>query len=398
MLATVAPASRDFRAAAVLAAATVALIAGCGASPRQSGYLTQSHFEISSSELRARTYATGRVLALRIEAIADSVLDVTTDPEVRRNALRWKSAAIPSLQEATLIPDPLIAAMDLYAYMVQTHAYFGSGDGARLFGAEQAIVTARLPELSGASRTFAQRVVGERDVGIAVADIERWAKAHPVRGPSFQRESLIGDWADAFAKRGTSALATLGHADESLSEIAERLQFINETMLKQVRWNVEQVASDVFRPEDLGAMRSLVTSATVLTHEMPELVRAERAALVAAMQSELAASLDDVDRQRGATIAALRAELAASLRDVDRQREATIAALRAERIAALAALDGMVQQTLLRSTEMIDHAFWRLAELTAALLLGGALVVLAARWRRFVGPSSRSRAALSPRE
>lgn len=362
--------------------AAAALIAGCSAVPRQSGYLATSPFAISSSELRARTYATGRGLALRIEAIADSVLVATSDPAVRRNALRWKSTAIPSIQEATLVPDPLIAAMDLYAYMVQTHAYFSHGDGAELFGAEQAIVNARLPELFVAARTFAQRVVGEHDVGIAVADIERWARDHPVRGPTFQRESLVGDWADAFATKGAGALATLGRADESLSEIAERLQFINESLLKQVRWTVELAASDALRPEDLAAMRSLVASATALTREMPALLRAERAALVAAMQAELATGLADVDRQRAATIAALRAEVATSLRDVDRQRLATLDVLRAERIEALAALDGTVQQALLRSTEVIDHVFWRLAQLTVALLLGAALLSVPGRWRR----------------
>jgi hypothetical protein len=101
------------------------------------------------------------------------------------------------------------------------------------------------------------------------------------------------------------------------------------------------VASHADRPDDGEAMRSLVASAPPLGHDLPALVRAERAALVAA--------------------------------------------LRAERIEALVALDSTVQEAMQRSTAVIDHAFWRLAQLTAALLIGAALVVLAGRWRRRVG-------------
>jgi hypothetical protein len=90
-------------------------VLACQSVPRQSEFLASAHLDISAGELRARTYASGRVFALRIEEVADSVLTVTRDPDTRRNALLWKTSAIPSLQEATLAPDPLIAAMDLYA-------------------------------------------------------------------------------------------------------------------------------------------------------------------------------------------------------------------------------------------------------------------------------------------
>jgi hypothetical protein len=345
-------------------------VLACQSVPRQSALLASTQLEISGGELRARTYASGRLLALRIEEVADSVLTVTRDPDTRRNALLWKTSAIPSLQEATLAPDPLIAAMDLYAYSVQTQEYFERGDGVHMFGTEQPIVLAVIPKLVVGTRDFAQAVVGERRVDLAVADVDRWARAHPARGKHFLRESLVGAWAEAFGSKGSSAFATLGRVDQSVEEIAERLQFINESMLKQVRWNAELVASGLARPEDLEAARTLLARTNDLIARLPNFMSAERAAVLEAVSAERIAALRDIDRQREATIGALQGE-----------RAIILDAMRAERIAAIAALDSIVRRSMHDSAGLIDHVFARLAQvLGATLLFVGVAGFLAMQW------------------
>ena len=174
--------------------------------------------------------------------------------------------------------------MDLYAYMVQTRDYFERGDGARLFGTEQSIVAAGIPRLVVGTRAFAQSVAGEQGVATGVGAIEEWAREHPVRGPYFLRESLVGDWSEVFGSTGGSAFATLGHMEQSVEEISERLQFINETMLKQVRWNAELLMSGLARPEDLEAARMLLARANELTAGLPELISRERTAVLDAIR------------------------------------------------------------------------------------------------------------------
>jgi hypothetical protein len=159
--------------------------------------------------------------------------------------------------------------------------YFERGDGAQLFGSQQAIVTAMIPKLVVDTRAFAQAVVGERRVDIAVGNVDRWAHAHPARGKHFLRESLVGAWSEAFGSGAAGAFATRGRVDQSVEEIAERLQFINESMLKQVRWNAELVASGLARPEDLEIVRrSMQDSAGLIDHVFARFAQVLGAALL----------------------------------------------------------------------------------------------------------------------
>ena len=357
-------------------------IPGCKTVPLPSAFLESTNLEISAGELRARTYSQGRVLSLGIEQAADSVLAVTRDPGTRRNALLWKMSSIPALQEATLAPDPLIAAMDLYAYMVQTRDYFERGDGAKLFDTEQPIIAAGIPRLVANSRAFAELVAGERGIETGVGAIDQWAREHPVRGRHFLRQSLVGDWSQVFGSSGGSAFATLGHMEQSVEEVAERLQFINETMLKQVRWNAELLMSDIARPEDLEAARALLARANELTAGLPQLLAAERTAVLDAVRAERVAVLLDIDRQRLATMAVAQAERGVILAALGTERAIVLDALRAERIATIAALDSIVQRSLHDSAGLIDHVFLRLAQLLGAMFVVGGITLLLVLRRR----------------
>ena len=327
----------------------LAVVACPKAVPRQSEFMTSTQVEMSGGELRTRTYATGRALALGIEATADSVLASTHDPEVRRHALLWKASAVPSVQEATLARDPLVAAMDLYAFMLQMHTYFDRGDGAQLFGDEQPIISDRLPGLVTAAREFARKVAGDNNVAVGDSEIVQWAAAHPVRGANYRRESLVGTWAEAFGSRGTGAVATLGHMDQSVEEISERLRFINETILKQVRWNAQLLASDLVRPEEVDAARALLSGAAALSQGLPDRLTEQREAVFTAVDRERLATLREVDRQREATMAEV------------------LAVVHAERIATLASVDSMVRRMMRDSASVIDHVFWRLVQLVITM-------------------------------
>lgn len=361
------------------------LLAACQAVPRQSQGLQQAGLTTSSGELRARTYAFGRQLSLGIERAADTIMAATSDPLVRRHVVLWQASAIPALQEAVLAPDPLIAAMDLYAYCLQSRDYFERGDGAALFGDAQPIVRDRIPRLVEVAQEFLYEVVREKKTQYKGAQLEEWARTHPIRGTGaqFYRESLVGDWAEVFGSQGAGAFATLGQVSENVELISERLRFVNETGLKQVRWSVRLLADD-------------------LASGLPDFVRGERRAVLDDLRAERIAVLRDIDRQRELTIRSLHDERRAAFADLSAmhlraitdervaaldalrgERVAVLDALRAERIAALASIDSTVQRSLERSKGVIDHAVWRLGELLVVLaVVIGVFVLLAIRiWR-----------------
>ncbi|HEU4649580.1 MAG TPA: hypothetical protein VFS33_11010 [Gemmatimonadales bacterium] len=350
--------------------------------PRQSQGIQQAGLTASSGELRARTYAFGRQLSLGIERTADSIMSASSDPGVRRHVVLWQASAIPALQEAVLAPDPLIAAMDLYAYCLQTRDYFDHGDGAALFGDAQPIAQSRLPRLVSAAHEFLDQVVQEKRVQYKGAQLEEWARAHPIRGTGaqFYRESLVGDWAEVFGSQGAGAFATLGQVSENVELISERLRFVNETGLKQVRWSARLLADE-------------------FASGLPEFVRAERRAVVDDLRAERIATMREIDRQRALTIGALHGERRAAFADLSQmhfralteervavldalrgERSAVLDAIRAERIAALASIDSMVQRSLDQSNGIIDHAVWRLGQLLVVLIVIIGLFVLLAIW------------------
>jgi hypothetical protein len=126
----------------------------------------------------------------------------------------WKAAAIPALQEAVLAPDPLVAALDVYAYCLQTRDYFETGDGARLFGTEQQIVRAPQGALVEGAQRFAQQVIGERKTEIQLPRLEAWARAHPIRGEGFARESIVGAVAEVFGRQAGGAFHAGSHGGD----------------------------------------------------------------------------------------------------------------------------------------------------------------------------------------
>jgi hypothetical protein len=368
-----------------VAACLLLSLAACQAVPRQSQGLQQANLTISSGELRARTYAFGRQLSLGIERTADTLLAVTSDPTVRRRVILWQASAIPALQEAVLAPDPLIAAMDIYAYCLQMRDYFDHGDGAALFGDAQPIVQSRTPKLVEAAHQFLDEVVRQKRTQYKGARLEAWAREHPIRGTGaqFYRESLIGDYVEMLGSQGAGAVATLGQVTENVELISERLRFVNETGLKQVRWSAMLLADD-------------------LASGLPDFVRQERQAVLDALRGERIAALRDIDRQRVLTLRALHNERRAAFADLSEmhfraltderiavldalrgERIAVLDALRTERIAALASIDSTVGRSVEQSKGVIDHAVWRLGELLVVLVvLIGLVVLLAIRmWR-----------------
>ena len=70
-----------------------------------------------------RIYEAGRRFSSIIEATADTIAARSPDPTIRHNALNWKIAAIPLIEEASLRPDAVVAAVDLWGFSMQLADY-----------------------------------------------------------------------------------------------------------------------------------------------------------------------------------------------------------------------------------------------------------------------------------
>ena len=66
--------------------------------------------------------------------------------------------------------------------------------------------------------------------------LREWAQAHPMRGPTFRRASILAsDW-KALGLSDTSLSATLGSVDRTMINISYRLSYLHETLAAEVAW------------------------------------------------------------------------------------------------------------------------------------------------------------------
>jgi hypothetical protein len=151
---------------------------------------------MSSAELRMRTYELAERLGGTLEYAADEIRAKSTDPAVRRRALLWKADGIPAIYAAAFRPDPLAGTLDLWVLLEQSKLYFTEGAGKAAFGSEQPIALDAIRKMFALSEEAAAAVTrSPEDLARWRADVEKFARAHPVEGTFSGRATAAGELA-----------------------------------------------------------------------------------------------------------------------------------------------------------------------------------------------------------
>ncbi len=362
----------------------------CQGLPQQTAFMaTATSIAASVGEIRVRAVHLGRQFSMEIERAADSIRAVTDEPSVRRHALLWKMYAIPAAHEAVLLPDPALSIIDVWAFAKQMEQYFDRGAGRDVFGPHQQIALDAVRRLDRA--VFDQAILVTDSTmdaeGILRTRLDAFADQYPIQGPQFGRTSIAVVSADLLGTDIRSAAAAVGDINQTVGEIANRLAFHNEYLLKQASWAtlqlLEEVTHDTSVTAALASATEALQNASALAEGLPTLVESERATVVDALRRELAILMQSVDVQRVATLQVLSAELEGLIDAIDRERVIAFEAVTAERVATIEAVVPLIQ-------DAIDHAVWRAVQLLAAVgvfavLLAGVVVLGLRRGSRSTG-------------
>ncbi len=325
--------------------------------------------EVTAGELQLRVYEAGRESSYIVESAADTIAARSTDPAVRRRALRWKIAATPLIEEASLRSDPVVATIDLWAFSVQLSAYLRRGDGRDAFGELQPMALAASDTLQRLAGAVAGRVVGSGDtlsrVGRSIRD---WADQHPLRGSELVRPSVLSsDW-KALSITETSLTGTVASVQRNLLGINSRLGYLNEGMLKRVQWQAQLAAGDLIPPLLERGRAALMQNLADQGRQISLGVDAQRSAIFSALAGERSAVMDRITDERVAVVDAIRAE-----------REAVLQAVDAERLAAVASIDSIAQHSIdhagLVLGRLLLRAFLAFTALVAVIALGALWLV-----------------------
>jgi len=376
---------------AALVIALAASSVGCAVSMRAPRIDSRAEADVTVNANQARLRMRSLVgpMCGQIERTADQIAAGTTDPAVRRAAIRWKIEAVPALRAALFQPEPFTAVLDTWVLSNQMTDFFETGAGREQLGesAPLAVETCRRLEREIADAFAA--MTGSGDVSKVRGFAKSWAAAHPIRYAIGDREVALSRALEREVPASWSSGEAVAEITTSIDDLNRKLDVYGDHVFREIRWEAELLGSDLrladVPPLAERTVRSLETAAAAYDRFAPELARLVAVAegTPALVASERKAAIDGLSRDLTRTLAFLQEERIAALRHVTAERIEAIGQLGKTLSDERQALDRDLERV---GRGLVDHAAWRLAQLLAAALVSlgiGTLVVLLLARRLF---------------
>jgi len=354
------------------------VVTGCQTSgPRHKADLRfKDAFTVETEQLRLKMRSLVDPLCGIVEQAADTILAQTSDQSIRRAALVWKIEAVPSLREALYQPNPYTALADSWSLSYQMIDYFESGRGKTALGSAAGIALTASQRLEHELAGTAGSAMNPQAASRMQLAVQEWAAEHPIRDSVAERDTTLGRAVERGDSGALSVPQVAGALNVTVDDLNRRMEVYSYQLLQQSRWQAELFAMDVatqyqvdqVMPMLEGALGSLdravvaverlVPSAersVAVVESAPDLIAQERATTLAAIHAEVAETLKFLDQERLTVLESLSQERAALVKDLQQ-------AMAEERKILLAEGDRM-------SLKVVDHAFYRAAQLVAAVMV-----------------------------
>ena len=370
--------------------AAMLLLAACVSVPSQTPTMEQAGIkDVTATQLREMVLQFATDYGQAVERLSDSLALSARNPEEEYRALLWKATAMRNIREAELVSDPLLALLDVWLYTYQMRHFLESPPPEYEVRRpdHHAVAIEMLREQEERARRMVIGLVGVEKVEAFEPKLARFAAAHPIDPITLNRTSIMS--ADSLVLRdvGGGIGGAIGATYWSMRDVADRAGAINDALGKELRWNLQLMVYELSRTplvdSTLTSVRTSLESIAALADTLPPLVSGEREAVLEALHTELATLTREINGMRMETIDAVSAERLAVLASITEHRIAVLTALTQERMATVAALDTVLIRAIDHSNNLVDHIFWRLIQLLAALVVAvGLLVWLGLRGRR----------------
>jgi hypothetical protein len=358
---------------------------------------SQKDVAVTYNQVRLRVRAMVGPACGEIERTADQIIAGTTNAAVQRAALLWKIEGLPALRAALFQPDPYTAQFDSWVLCNQMADFFETGPGKASLGEASPIALAACRRLEEEMNRVAASMTISGDVTKGRAFAKKWAREHPIRHSITDRETTLSRVLERDSSGSISTGQAVAEITTTVDDLNRRLEVYSDQLFRQGRWEAELFKSELMAdlpvaqalPLAERAVKSAEQAVATIDHLAPAI---ERAVVVAEAAPKLISS------EREAAIKALQDELARTIRFVQEERIATLEHLTKERGAALTELheDLVVERKALTqdieqlSLKVVDHAFWRAAQLLAAVLallvIGLVAIIFILKRARTVNP------------
>jgi len=370
------------RAQNLIVAALLLAVVACGCrftmpEPKtRAPVLAQKDVAANYHQIRLRLRSMVGPACGQIEQAADQIIAGTTNAAVQRAALLWKIEGVPALRAALFQPYPYTAQFDSWVICFQMADYFETGPGQAALGDSSPIALAACRRLEEQMNQVAASMTISGDVTKGRAFAKKWASEHPIRHSITDRENTLSRVLERDISDSMSAGEAAAEITTTVDDLNRRLEIYSDQLFRQGRWEAQLFKSELMAElpvaQALPLAERAVKSAEHAVATVDRLAPAiERAIGVAETAPKLIAS------EREAVIKAVQDELPRTIKFVQEERVAALDRLTTERLAAIKDLQvtvvaerkALTQDFEQISLKVVDHAFWRAAQLLAAVLV-----------------------------
>ncbi len=326
--------------------------------------------EISQPELRVTMNDFFYKFERSVAESADSIMKLSPDPAVDKEALFWKMNSIPAANSAIYNSDPFLGYIDMAVFTYQLKLYFESGAGKDLFGDHQDIALRTLDSLWEDLLDIGRNMVTDNDISEGTKLVTDFAEKHPLTSSYFVRRSSIPLMTKIQDVEKVTIKGLAEDMSQGLDQMRSQLGSYLAILPKQVRWESEYMINDALTNPEMtsrfDSISHLLERTVILMESSPELIdyqreaafkdiRGERIAVFQAMSQEREIIFDEIKKEREIVMAELTEQL-------NTQREETFQDL-------TALTNQSIDATFDRTEEIIDKLFWRTVILFSILMV-----------------------------
>jgi hypothetical protein len=278
-----------------------------------------------NTRILTRQFAADYLIAVR--QCADQIAAQDEDPEVQRNALRWKIAVSEQSQSAAMQLAPAMALLDTWSVAAGMQQFFAPGGaGESLFGSQQGRVTALTEHWNTAAAALAQQLLAPKDYQHYQQFVRDYLDQYPLKSLEDARPSVVRLWVERTGV-GTPLLESTGTIPQALADTSDRLQMMATTLPAQTGWQGELALEKAgfSGPEMREALKRLderLAHLTEVAQNSPQLVREA----VSEVRVSLLEVIDRLDASSAATLQTLRTERLELSATISSERAAVLAA------------------------------------------------------------------------
>jgi hypothetical protein len=286
---------------------------------------------LSARDLNARILT--REFSVRfntsVEQTADRIAAATQDPTIRKNALRWKIAAVGASTQAVSQMAPMLSLLDMWALTVQNYEYLDNGNGRSLFGTQQLRAVTQSEELSREAEQAARSISEPKEFERQQQFIQHYASAYPIQDLTFARASLVALWAQTTGTK-TKLVDSLGTVPEAMTQEGDLLRIYGNTLPSQALWRAQLAVqeSGISREDVETALKRLddrLARLSKMADETPELVHSVVHDVRQQFEVSFVEMMGSIHSEGMALDSAVSAERQAAVEAIDKQRAAVAA-------------------------------------------------------------------------